>query len=143
MACYTNVTNGMCAVTTNTTAKTTNVDNTIAGLLKRIDTYQRNAITNNALTNCDNCVINTMFNTRPINIFCGCTQFTITAEGVEYTYFRVEEVRGTDTVVLRLLAEDAEGTITCTTNTFVMKIDCICPVKCNPAINCTLACFTA
>lgn len=63
-------------------------------------------------------------------------------EGVEYSLFRVEEVRGNDTVVLRLLDTTGED-IVCTTETFILRIDCICGIKCNPAINCTLSCFQA
>lgn len=120
----------------------TNNDSTIAGLLKRIDQLQRNAIINNSLTTCDNCLVNAMFNTKPINIYCGCTQFVVTLDGVEYSFFRVEEVRGTDTVVLRLLDSTGEE-ITCTTETIILNINCICGIKCNPAINCTLTCFQA
>ena len=139
MACGTNTCN---MVTTNTNTRNTTNENTIASLLKRIDTLQRNAITNNALGACDNCFVNAMYNTKPINIYCGCALFTATVDGVGYTIFRVEEVRGNDTVVLRLL-EEVDGVITCTTNTIVVKIDCIFAVQCNAPINCTLTCFQA
>ncbi len=149
MACCQNNCNGVLATTTlrnsrvdTSTNNNNNNTDTIAGLLRRIDELQRNAICNNAVTACDNCFVTPMFNTKPINIYCGCTQFFVTFEGVEYSLFRVEEVRGNETVVLRLLDTTGED-ITCTTETFILRIDCICGIKCNPAINCTLSCFQA
>ena len=41
------------------------------------------------------------------------------------------------------LLEDCGEDIVCTTETFILRIDCICGIKCNPAINCTLSCFQA
>ena len=137
MPCSTNTCNVV-----GTTTKTTNTENTIAGLLKRIDQLQRNAIANNALSACDNCMMNSMFNTKPINIYCGCNLFTATFGGATYTLFRVEEVRGNDTVVLRLL-EETDGVITCTTNTIVVNVNAIFAVQCNAPINCTVTCFQA
>ena len=104
MACCQNTCNGVVTTTLrNAKVDNTNNANSIAGLLKKIDDLQRAAICNNATTTCDNCLVTPMFNTKPINIYCGCTQFVVTYEGVAYTLFRVEEVRGTETVVLRLL----------------------------------------
>lgn len=142
MACCQNTCGGTATLRNAKVTTTTNNDNSIAGLLKKIDELQRNAICNNALSTCDNCLVNAMFNTKPINIYCGCTEFVVTYEGVEYSLFRVEEVRGNDTVVLRLLDTTGED-IVCTTETFILRIDCICGIKCNPAINCTLSCFQA
>lgn len=137
MACFSNG----CNQTVSTT-RTTNNDNTIAGLLKNIDQMQKNAITNNNLSRCDNCMINMMYNTKPIAIYlCGGARLTIDNGDTTVNLFRIEEVRGNDTVVLRLL-EDTDGTITCTTQTFVMRIECICVIQCFNPINCTIACFT-
>ncbi len=137
MACFSNGCNQ-----TVTTTRTTNNDNTIAGLLKNIDQMQRNAITNNNLSRCDNCIINMMYNTKPIAIYlCGGTRLVIEDNGTTANLFRVEEVRGNDTVVLRLLETVEGGEVTCTLRTFVMKIDCICIVQCFDPINCTVACF--
>lgn len=136
MACFSNG----CNQTVTTTRTTTN-DNTIAGLLKHIDQMQRNAIANNNLNRCDNCIINTMYNTKPIAIYlCGGTRLAIEDGENTANLFRVEEVRGNDTVVLRLL-ETVDGNITCTLRTCVMNIDCICIVQCFDPINCTVACF--
>lgn len=137
MACGTNTYN----MTTINTKNTTN-ENTIAGLLKRIDTLQRNAIATNALSTCDNCLVNSMFNTKPINIYCGCDLFTATFNGVDYTLFRVEEVRGNETVVLRLL-EVVNDVVTCTANTIIVNINAIFAIQCNAPINCTISCFQA
>ena len=83
-----------------------------------------------------------MYNTKPINIYCGCQLFTATVGTTVYNLFRVEEVRGNDTVVLRLL-EETDGVITCTTFTIVVRIDMIFAVQCNAPINCTISCFQA
>lgn len=137
MACFTNGCNQ-----TVTTTRTTNNDNTIAGLLRHIEQMQRNAIRNNNLSRCDNCIINMMYNTKPIAIYlCSGARLEINDGEVTANLFRVEEVRGNDTVVLRLLETGQDGTIICTRRTFVMKIDCICIIQCFDPINCTVACF--
>lgn len=130
-----------------TSTNTTNVSNngTIAQLLKKIDQLQKDAIIANAVNQCDNCMISAMYNTKPIAIyFCnGGERLEIVVPGTDTVanLFRVEEVRGDETVVLRLLVEDPDtGEITCTTYTIVVRISCIGAVQCFDPINCETLC---
>lgn len=145
MSCFDNKCCNQVIATTRANATTTTSDNTIAGLLKKIDQMQKAAITNNALSRCDNCIINQMYNTKPIAIYCGCSRFEVTTPaGTVANLYRVEEVRGNDTVVLRLLETDVPtDTVACTNTTIVMRIDCICCIQCYEPMNCAVACFTA
>lgn len=127
--------------TTRSNVNTIN-ENTIAGLLRKIDQMQRAAIANNALSRCDNCLINAMHNTKPIAVYCGCSRFAVEDGGMCANLFRVEEVRGNETVVLRLLEVDGDSVV-CTRHTIVMRIDCICCIQCFEPINCAVACFKA
>ncbi len=134
MACY----------VTGTATANNNVNNdTIAQLLKRIDQLQKEAIIANATNQCDNCMISAMYNTKPIAIyFCNNgTRFEVTVNDVTANLFRIEEVRGDETVVLRLLAtDDTTGEVTCTTYTVVARIACIGVVQCFDPINCETLC---
>lgn len=128
MACLQNV------VTTNTTNP-----NTIAGQLRKIDQMQKEAILANANALCDACLMS-RFNTKPISLYVRGQLFSarIGLTTNETIYFRVEEVRGNDTVILRLLVLD--GTVlTCTAQTVIVNIDCICSIQCYPPINCPLS----
>lgn len=124
-----------CSQTIMTT--TTNGANTIAGLLKRIDQMQKEAITNNATALCETCLMTAMYNTKPISLYINNTLFfaNLGLTETQTQYFRVEDVRGNDTVVLRLLVLD-EGVLTCTNFTVVVNINCICCLQCFDPINC-------
>ena len=141
MACF-----GNGVTTTSTSTNISNANNgTIAQLLIRIDQLQKEAIIANATNQCDNCMISSMFNTKPIAIYicCNGTRFeaAVGTTGETANLFRVEEVRNDETVVLRLLTEDdATGEITCTTYTIVVRISCIGVVQCFDPINCDTLC---
>lgn len=118
---------------------------TIAGLLQKIDRMQRNAVIVGETDECETCMLTSMFNTKPIAVYTcnGRATATLGATATdEANLFRVEAVRGTDTVVLRLLAVEGD-VITCTAYTIVMKIDCICYIQCFEPINCETTCFPA
>ena len=121
------------------TSSTTNNTNTIAGLLRRIDQMQKEALISNANALCESCLMSAMYNTKPLSVYLGYGLFEANIGVTEETtqYFRVEEVRGNDTVVLRLLVLE-DGVLTCTNNTVVVNISCICAVQCFAAINCNL-----
>lgn len=116
--------------------------NTIADLLRKIDKMQRNAVLANETDVCENCMLSSMFNTKPIAItLCnGNLNALLGATGGTTYLFRVEAVRGNETVVLRLL-EITDGVITCTSYTIIVKIDCICCVQCFDPINCETTCY--
>lgn len=111
--------------------------NSIYDLLKRIDQMQKEVIINNLRNSCENCMLGSLNNTKPISIYGQCGIFSATidaANTTSTTLFRVEEVND-ETVVLRLL-QSVDGTITCTNMTIVYNIGCICCVQCFESINC-------
>lgn len=128
-----------CCNSTVTTSTTNNNVNTIANLLKRIDQMQKDALVSNANALCESCLVSAMYNTKPLSLFVNNTIFEANVGLTTTTtqYFRVEEVRGNDTVVLRLLVLD-DGALTCTNYTVVVNIACICCIQCFGAINCNL-----
>ena len=98
---------------------------------------QKEAITNNATALCETCLMTAMYNTKPISLYINNTLFfaNLGLTETQTQYFRVEDVRGNDTVVLRLLVLD-EGVLTCTNFTVVVNINCICCLQCFDPINC-------
>ena len=105
--------------------------NTIYDLLKRIDQMQKEVIINNLRNSCENCMLGSLNNTKPISIYGQCGIFSATidaANTTSTTLFRVEEVND-ETVVLRLL-QNTDGVITCTDLTIVYNINCICAIQC-------------
>lgn len=134
-----------CFDTRNNNTNTNNTNGTtIADLLRRLDKMQRDAVIQTNSDGCENCMLTAMYNTKPISIYSGCNKLTapIGVDGTTTDLFRVEAVRGNDTVVLRLL-QNTNGTITCTTYTVIVKIDCICCVQCFEPINCETTCYPA
>ena len=125
------------ACTQNVTTTTTNNINTIAGLLKKIEQMQKDALNTNTNAMCQSCLMGAMYNTKPISLYVRGELFNVNVGLTQTTtqYFRVEEVRGNDTVVLRLLVLD-EGVLTCTNYTVVVSINCICCIQCFDPINC-------
>ena len=125
--------------------KNNNVNvNTIADLLQKIDRMQRSATIINNDNECENCLLTSMFNTKPIAVYTcnGRATATLGATATEEAnLFRVEAVRDDDTVVLRLLVAAADDVITCTAYTIVMNINCICYIQCFEPINCETTCF--
>ena len=128
-----------CCNSTVTTSTNNNNINTIAGLLKRIDQMQKDALVSNANALCESCLMSAMYNTKPLSVYVNNTLFEANIGLTEETtqYFRVEEVRGNDTVVLRLLVLE-DGALTCTNNTITIKVSCICGIQCFDSITCTL-----
>mgnify|MGYP000162757213 FL=1 len=127
----------------NTNTNTTTNTNGIADLLRRLDKMQRDAVIANEADTCENCMLTSMYNTKPIAIFSNCGRLACplgaTSEDTA-NLFRVEAVRGNETVVLRLL-QNTNGVITCTTYTVVVRIACICCVQCFDPINCETTCY--
>ena len=115
----------MACVATNQNNNNTVVPrNTIYDLLKRIDQMQKEVIINNLRNGCENCMLGSLNNTKPISIYNSCGIFSATidaANTTSTTLFRVEEVTD-ETVVLRLL-QNTDGTITCTNMTIVYNIN--------------------
>ena len=124
-----------CVITQTTTNK-----GTILDLLKRIDKMQKEAIQLINENSCNTCIFSPMFNTKPIAVYTcnGRLEVPTTLDGATTAnFFRVENVNGDDTVVLRLLTLDGT-TLTCTPNTITIKVSCICGIQCFDSINCTL-----
>lgn len=124
-----------CVITQTTTNR-----GTILDLLKRIDKMQKEAIQLINENSCNTCIFSPMFNTKPIAVYTcnGRLEVPTTLDGTTTAnFFRVENVNGEDTVVLRLLTLE-EGVLTCTPNTITIKVSCICGIQCFDSINCTL-----
>lgn len=112
-----------------------NNGNCIAEILEKILMLQQQNNTNITL-GCERPFIpnNTLANTRPINLYCCCTNSIWTMpynyndeEGTSST-FRVENVNE-NTATLRILIND-NGTITATDNFFTIDLDYISCIKC-------------
>ena len=130
----------MACFNTNTNNNTNTQKGTIADLLRKINQIQREAVLNNLENACETCMIGQVYNTKPIAIYTCCgNRFAVagTYQDTEsnINLFRVEEVRGNDTVVLRLIERDGT-TFTCTRQTVVLNISCICCIECFEPINC-------
>lgn len=112
----------------------------ILGLLKKIDQMQKEALINNANALCESCLMSAMYNTKPISIYLNANLFQVNVGLTNETteYFRVEEIRGNETVVLRLLILD-NGVLSCTNYTIVVNVNCICCVQCFNPINCNFS----
>lgn len=132
----------MACFDTRTQTSTQNTTGTILELLKRLDKMQKDAVIGNAADGCENCMLTAMYNTKPICVYTNCNKLNaeIGVGGTTTDLFRVEAVRGNETVVLRLL-QNTNGAITCTTYTIVLRIACICCVQCFEPINCDTTCF--
>lgn len=126
----------------NQNVTTVNRNDSIVDLLKKIEKMQNEAIIANRASNCNTCVISPMYNTKPIAIYLcnGVLEGFIDNDENTTNLFRVEEVRGNDTVLLRLLAK-CNGEVRCTDMTIIVKISCICCVQCFDSINCKLRCM--
>lgn len=126
-----------CAAAVNINNNNNMTRNSIYDLLKRIDQMQKEVILNNLRNACENCMLGSLNNTKPISIYTNCGIFSATVDSantIATTLFRVEEVNE-ETVVLRLLQIE-DGVITCTNMTLVYNIACICCVQCFESINC-------
>jgi hypothetical protein len=105
-----------------------------------IDKMQKEAIQLINENSCNTCIFSPMFNTKPIAVYTcnGRLAVPTTLDGeTTANFFRVENINGDDTVVLRLLTLE-DGALTCTPNTITIKISCICGIQCFDSINCTL-----
>ena len=126
-----------CATAVNVNNNNNMTRNSIYDLLKRIDQMQKEVILNNLRNGCENCMLGSLNNTKPISIYTNCGIFSATVDSantITTTLFRVEEVND-ETVVLRLLQIE-DGVVTCTNMTLVYNIACICCVQCFESVNC-------
>ena len=114
--------------------------NSIVNLLKKIDQMQKEALISNANALCESCLMSAMYNTKPISIYINNNLFVVNVGLTQdsTSYFRIEEVRGNDTVVLRLLVLD-NGILSCTNYTVVVNVNCICCLQCFNPINCNFS----
>lgn len=112
----------------------------IRDIVKKIDQDQKEACMVNELSGCDSPLVGRISDTRPVSFtLCSGALFEVqlTAPNTgETTLFRIEELRG-NCVVLRLLVE-GETAITCTNQTCVLDLCCVCAIQCFEPINCLL-----
>ena len=116
--------------------------NSIVNLLKKIDQMQKEALFKyeNQEWTLESCLMSAMYNTKPISIYINNNLFVVNVGLTQdsTSYFRIEEVRGNDTVVLRLLVLD-NGILSCTNYTVVVNVNCICCLQCFNPINCNFS----
>lgn len=132
-----------CSLDTNrtSTSKTTIQTNFILETVKNIDKMQKEIAKETGCTGCNDLLVSTatLFNTKPVifRFANGETFNSVVGVGGETTsLFRIQDVKGT-VVVLRLLTYD-ETTLeyTCTNNTVLLDLKCICSLQCLAPINC-------
>lgn len=114
--------------------------NCLIDVLKLIDNLQKCVTNDDFLDNgCSRPFLGignniSFYNTRPVTFFlCNGSQLELTyyVNNVPTTsnIFRIEDVNDS-CLTVRLLSTSAEGTISSTTETAIININCICALKC-------------
>lgn len=114
--------------------------NHIIEKVKHIDKIQKEIVISNATSciSCDTSLITQANNTIPVSFYmCNGDLFTaLVAVGSQTTeYFRIECLRDYRFVTLRLLTT-SETVLTCTNQTVILDLDCVCAIQCYAPINC-------
>ena len=114
-----------------------NNTNCLIDLLTTIDTLQKEAV--NPIQENEGCLrplgtLVTQYNTRPVSFFlCDNSELVLNyyEDGTVLTsnVFRIEDIDGS-CVVVRLLATEADGTFTATSETALVNVSCICAIRC-------------
>jgi hypothetical protein len=124
---------------TRTTKNTSLTNNYIIETVRNIDRMQKEVSKETGCTGCNDLLVSqtTFFNTKPVIFRFGNGEaFTALAGTVETNTFRIQELRGS-VVILRLLTlDDTTGEYTCTNNTVLLDLDCVCSLQCLAPINC-------
>ena len=117
-----------------------NNSNIILETVKRIDQIQKETLIESQCVGCTGNLITKAFDTRPITFtFNDDSKFTafIGFTDEETNLFRIEDIQG-DFVLLRLL-ENNSGCVTCTNQTAILDLNCICCIQCFEAIKCNIS----
>lgn len=117
----------------------TNSTNVILNTIKTIDQLQKETIMDSLCIGCTGNLITKTFDTRPITFtmqndakFTAFINFTDESTSL----FRVEDIQG-DFVLLRLLEKNG-GCVTCTNQTAILDINCVCCIQCFEAVKCNI-----
>ncbi|MBQ2640223.1 MAG: hypothetical protein IJF92_05655 [Bacilli bacterium] len=108
-------------------------NNCITNLLKLICLLQNNSIINSCKKNCTKpylgSISNTLYNTRPINIYNkNGSLFTTNYNGSNISLFRIKEIKNNCAILTPLI--NNEGTLEATTNNININTNCICAIRC-------------
>ena len=124
---------------TRTTKNTALTNNYIIETVRNIDRMQKEVSKETGCTGCNDLLISqtTLFNTKPVIFRFGNGEaFTALAGTEETNTFRIQDLKGS-IVILRLLTLNAEtGEYTCTNNTVLLDLNCVCSLQCLAPINC-------
>lgn len=124
---------------TKTTKNTTQTTNYIIETVRNIDRMQKEISRETGCTGCNDLLVSqtTIYNTKPVIFRFGNGEtFTALAGTEETSLFRIQELKG-NIVILRLLTFNATTEeYTCTNNTVLLDLNCVCSLQCLAPINC-------
>lgn len=114
--------------------------NFIVETVKHIDKIQKEIVVSNTTSciTCETSLVTQANNTIPVSFYLcnGEPLETIVGLGPERTqFYRIECLRDHRFVTLRLITLQAE-TLTCTNQTCILDLDCVCTIQCFQPINC-------
>jgi len=114
--------------------------NVIIETVRRINQIQKETLIESQCIGCTGKLITKTFDTRPITFtmqndakFTAFINFTDEVTNL----FRIEDVQG-DFVLLRLLEKNG-GCVTCTNQTAILDLNCVCCIQCFEAVKCNIA----
>ncbi len=124
---------------TRTTKNTSLTNNYIIETVRNIDRMQKEVSKETGCTGCNDLLISqtTFFNTKPVIFRFGNGEtFTALAGTVETNIFRIQELKGSVAILRLLTLDDTTGEYTCTNNTVLLDLNCVCSLQCLAPINC-------
>lgn len=115
--------------------------NFIYETVKRIDQIQKEVLLENNCVGCEGSLFSRLYNTKPVSfILCSGARFEAQlgplATDPTTTFFRIQELKGNS--VILLLIDYSGETPTCSSNTIILDLDCVCGIQCYAPITCTL-----
>lgn len=115
--------------------------NYIVETVKHIDRVQKEIVVTSATSciTCETSLITQANNTIPVTFYmCDSSPFigfTTIDDTTGTRFFRIECIRDNRFVTLRMLTL-VDGVLTCTPQTLILDLDCVCALQCSSPINC-------
>lgn len=113
--------------------------NIILSTIRTIDQMQKETVMDSICVGCTGNLIKKAYDTRPITFtlqnddkFTAFINFT----DITTNLFRVEDIEG-DFVLLRLLEKNG-GCVTCTNQTAIIDLNCVCCIQCFEPVKCNI-----
>ena len=114
--------------------------NIILETVRQIDQMQKETVMDSLCVGCTGNLIKKAFDTRPITFtlqndakFTAFIDFTDEVTSL----FRIEDIQG-EFVLLRLLEKNG-GCVTCTNQTAILDLGCVCCIQCFEAVKCNIS----